>query len=101
MPASNTPTQSLTSTASQASIDAKPSPRGLTPLEFAASVYNRVVILMLIYVLSIGPMYWEWVDSMYLQGHPAVARFYYPLLILCDLIPPLGDLINWYLSFWV
>ncbi|MBD3676609.1 MAG: hypothetical protein HUJ26_24115 [Planctomycetaceae bacterium] len=100
MSASNTSSQSLESLPKERAETDKPR-RGLTPLEFAASVYNRVLILMMIYVLSIGPMYWQWVDSMYLQGPPAVARFYYPLLVLCDLIPPLGKLVNWYLSFWI
>ena len=101
MSASNSPTQPLAPTTPQKTTDAHRSPQGLTPLEFAASVYNRVVIMMVLYVLSIGPMYWQWVESMYLQGNPAVARFYYPLLVLCKLIPPLGHLVNWYLSFWV
>jgi len=78
-----------------------PSPNGLTPLEFAARVYNRVLILTILHVLSIGPMYWQWVESMHMQGHPAVARFYYPLLVVCDLVPIFGELIEWYLSFWV
>jgi hypothetical protein len=81
--------------------DAHRSPEGLSPLEFAARVYNRVVILMVLYVLSIGPMYWQWVDSMHVQGHPAVARFYYPLLLACEIIPVFGKVVNWYLDFWV
>jgi hypothetical protein len=72
----------------------------LTRLEYAARVYNRFVILFVLYVLSIGPAFWIWMESMYLEGHPAIARFYYPLLLLCDWIPPFGDLVNWYIKLW-
>lgn len=71
-----------------------------TSLEYAARVYNRFLILFVLYVLSIGPAFWLWMESMYLEGHPAVARFYYPLLLLCEWIPPLEDLVNWYIELW-
>lgn len=74
--------------------------RELTRLEYAARIYNRVLILFVLYVLSIGPAFWLWMESMYLEGPPAVVRFYYPLLLLCDLIPPFEDLLNWYIRLW-
>jgi hypothetical protein len=71
-----------------------------TPLELAACIYNRVLIVLVLYVLSIGPSFWLWMDSMSLDGPPAVAIFYYPLLWLCDWFPPFGDLVNWYIRMW-
>ena len=101
MCASDSPPQSITPSLTHKIPDAHRSPEGLTPLDFAARVYNRVVILALLYVLSIGPMYWQWVDSMHVQGHPSVARFYYPLLLVCEIVPVFGKVVNWYLGFWV
>lgn len=72
----------------------------ITALEYAARVYNRMLILFVLYVLSIGPAFWLWMESMYLEGPSAVARFYYPLLWLCELIPPFEDLVNWYIRLW-
>lgn len=92
---------------SESAIPATPTPtepfedEGFTPLEFAARVYNRVLILLVLYVLSIGPSFWLWMESMYLEGHPAIATFYYPLLLLCEWVPPFGDLVNWYIRLWL
>lgn len=55
--------------------------------------------LMLIYSLSLGPMYWIWYESKYIGGSPWVAVFYEPLLRL-TVIPVFRDWINWYLSYW-
>lgn len=71
-----------------------------TPLEKAARIYNRLLIVLVLYVLSIGPSFWLWMDSMYMEGPPAFAAFYYPLLLLCDWIPPFGELVNWYIRLW-
>lgn len=75
-------------------------PAELTPLEFAARVYNRVLILFVLYVLSIGPAFWLWMKSMYLEENPVIAAFYYPLLLLCEWIPPFEELVNWYIKLW-
>ena len=73
---------------------------GPTFWEFAARVYNRVIILLVLYVLSIGPSFWLWMESMYLESGPAIATFYYPLVLVCDWIPLFGDLVNWYIRLW-
>lgn len=89
------------SAASSATEEAEPHQvQRSSPLEFAASVYNRVLIYLVLYVLSVGPAFWYWMESMYLEGNPWIKRFYYPLLVLCDWIPPLGDLVNWYIRLW-
>ena len=88
---------------SESSMPAVPEqsePNGLTLVDFAAGVYNRGLILLTLYVLSIGPSFWLWVDSMYLEGPPAIATFYFPLLLLCEWIPLFGDLVNWYIQLW-
>jgi hypothetical protein len=71
-----------------------------TALEYAAQVYNRFLIFFVLYVLSIGPAFRLWMESMYLEGHPAIATFYYPLLLFCKLVPPFEDLVNWYIKLW-
>lgn len=69
----------------------------LTAKQFAV----RLIVLFALYAGSIGPMYWRWYESMYLSGPRWVARLYYPLLFVCILIPPFGDLIDWYIGLWV
>lgn len=70
-------------------------------------VYLAVVLLL--YVLSIGPMYWTWYESyaMYESHEVAMANsneitlLYLPLAVLCDHCQPVEEYVNWYLDFWV
>ncbi|MEX0727077.1 MAG: hypothetical protein WD065_12450, partial [Planctomycetaceae bacterium] len=61
----------------------------------------RLIALFVLYVASIGPLYWTWYESMYLSGPKWIARLYYPLLLLCSIVPPFGDLVDWYIGLWV
>jgi hypothetical protein len=49
------------------------------------------------YVLSVGPYYW-------LLGHgyisASVEVIYFPLALVCHLLPPLHDAVEWYVSLW-
>ncbi len=52
------------------------------------------------YVLSIGPMYWQWYHAV-VQGEPSVIEaFYRPLIYACQ-IPPIGAVVNAYIELWV
>lgn len=68
---------------------------------FALRVYNRIVIILMIYVLSIGPMFWYWHESTFAHGDPFVAKLYYPLVLLCHAWSPFADWLNWYINLWI
>ena len=66
-------------------------------------------VLLVMYVGSIGPMYWRWYESyaMYdsheeaLQQSDEVTLFYLPLLYACRQSKTLSDYVNWYIDLWV
>ncbi|HAW31314.1 hypothetical protein [Gimesia maris] len=61
----------------------------------------QVTVFLLLYVLSIGPLFWQWYASFNSMSSPFFAAFYTPLLLACDLIPPLSDGVNWYINLWI
>jgi hypothetical protein len=72
-----------------------------SPRQFAARVSNRLLIFLVVYVLSIGPMYWQWYDSKYFRDtSPFLARLYNPLDKFCELCPPFRDWLSWYIGLW-
>jgi hypothetical protein len=60
----------------------------------------RYTIGLILYVLSIGPMYWVWFGAMHADGPAIVAAFYAPLLYACE-INWIGELVNWYIRLWI
>jgi hypothetical protein len=65
----------------------------------------RIVIYVLIYlaiaIVTIGPCFWYWFEATYVNGAIWVAKFYAPLLWLCDRIWPLGWFVNHYINWWI
>ena len=68
-----------------------------------------LAFVLVLYVLSIGPMYWYWYESyvMY-ESHKSavmnanrVSLFYLPLVRVCEDHEYVGDYVNWYLDFWI
>ena len=55
------------------------------------------LLLPLIYILSIGPVYWL-VAQGYLSS--SAESIYLPLGLLSKLSPPVRDAIDWYISFF-
>lgn len=65
--------------------------------------YCRVLVLTYVfiaYALSLGPMYWLWYESEHGSHGKLVAIIYQPLRWACRL-NPLGDFMEWYLTFWL
>ncbi len=68
-----------------------------------------LAVVLVLYVLSIGPMYWTWYESYALyenhddamQNPDRVTLFYLPLIYACQENKDLRDYVNWYLDFWV
>ncbi|QDU09203.1 hypothetical protein [Gimesia aquarii] len=61
----------------------------------------QVTILLTLYVLSIGPFFWQWFASYNSMGSPFFAAFYMPLLFVCEYVPPISDGVNWYINLWI
>ena len=77
------------------------SPQTWTRLRDAVlQVYCWTLIFLIIYILSIGPLYWYWYDAVYLNGHTSIALFYYPLSLACETFQPLDDWVGWYIEVW-
>ena len=57
--------------------------------------------LLLVYVLSIGPLFWWWFEAVHVGGSQWLVLFYLPLALASDLIPPFGALLNWYINLWI
>jgi hypothetical protein len=63
-------------------------------------VFYFAVYLMLLGI-SIGPFFWTWFGAMYADGPKWVARLYLPLLMLCEICPPLRWVVNEWVNWWI
>jgi hypothetical protein len=68
---------------------------------FAIHVVIYLAAYLTIAILTIGPMFWCWFEAVYLNGSIWVAKFYAPLLWLCDHCDWLSDLVNGYINWWI
>jgi len=58
------------------------------------------VLLVVVYALSIGPMFWQWYEAQYLSGSKLVVALYEPLLYATR-IPIIEKLLNDYINWWI
>ena len=56
--------------------------------------------VLLIYLFSIGPVFWYWHSSFYMGGNAFLTKLYYPLLMLCE-IDFIGEVVNNYIGLWI
>ncbi|MBS0204552.1 MAG: hypothetical protein JSS49_16740 [Planctomycetes bacterium] len=65
----------------------------------------RICIYLFVYlalaILTIGPCFWYWFEATYANGPRWIAKFYAPLLWLCDHVWPIGWLVNQYVNWWI
>jgi hypothetical protein len=76
--------------------------RGTDPA-WPVRLYNRGLLLLLVYVLSTGPAYWLVYDAQNISGslgHKLVYYLYLPIIIACE-FEPIAVWFNWYVSLWV
>jgi hypothetical protein len=61
-----------------------------------------LVILLTLYVLSIGPMWWAWYSGMYVstENNYWVIAFYEPLRVACH-IEWINDIVTAYIEWWI
>ena len=60
----------------------------------------RVIIGMMLYVFSIGPMFWYWYEAENMGGNPLMRVIYAPLRLLC-VIPQVEDWLNNYINWCI
>ena len=85
--------------------ESAPPPPERTPAWFLKRLALRVAVwfttFSIVYVFSIGPMYWLWYDAVYAEGTPAFSRLYFPLMKLCQASDAMADWVEWYISLWI
>ncbi len=79
-------------------------PTGLTWLKFRRWAVRRglaLTVLLTLYVLSIGPMWWVWYSGMYVSTSADywVIAFYEPLRLACR-IEWIDSLVTAYIEWW-
>ena len=65
------------------------------------AIVFQLTITCVLYILALGPLYWQWYAGKYVSGPTFIASIYEPLWILCGWCPPLGRFVNWYVSWWI
>jgi hypothetical protein len=90
--------------------DQSPPMQSASPLPFRVGRYLRqfalrVVVYLVLYFLiafaTIGPFFWDWFAATHVGGPRWIAKFYAPLLWLCDRIDWLSWLVNTYVDWWI
>jgi hypothetical protein len=64
-------------------------------------VYCRAVIVLMVYVLSTGPLYWAIYEGFTDNGSYFLARLYYPLVVACKHSEVVCNWFDWYVGLWV
>ncbi|TWT58784.1 hypothetical protein KOR42_21700 [Thalassoglobus neptunius] len=72
-----------------------------TPTHPIVASIEQMIILIGFYILSIGPMYWQWIAAKDVDGFHFIEVLYRPLWVLAGEIPALGDWLNWYVRLWI
>ena len=69
-------------------------------LAFLIRLYCYLLVLLVAYVFSAGPMYWTVYEAYHLDGDPFIARLYLPLVWASE-YEPIGDFMRWYVGLWI
>tara|TARA_R110002072_G_scaffold233795_1_gene391338 strand:- start:4245 stop:4550 length:306 start_codon:yes stop_codon:yes gene_type:complete len=80
--------------------EAEPKGGGLSKLRQWWPKSVRVIIAVILYVFSIGPMFWYWYEAENMGGNPLMRVLYAPLRLLC-VIPQIEDWLNNYINWWI
>ena len=70
------------------------------PRKLLAGAYCCMMLALLAYVLSTGPMYWEIYEAYHANGSTWVALFYYPVVLACE-FEPVSAWFDWYIGLWI
>jgi hypothetical protein len=91
------PTPALTAS----SEPSQPKRRKRTWRTFVRDIGLYFALYILISGILIGPLFWVWFSAVYVDGPKWVARLYVPLVLLCEIFPPLGWLVNAWVNWWI
>jgi hypothetical protein len=61
----------------------------------------RVMVFLVLYVYSIGPMFWLWYEAENMGGSPLLRAFYTPLKLLCRGSTRFEVFLNEYIGWWI
>ncbi|MDA0588634.1 MAG: hypothetical protein O2820_10240 [Planctomycetota bacterium] len=61
----------------------------------------RVLVFLVVYVYSIGPMFWLWYEAENMGGSYLLRAFYTPLKLLCLGSTTFEDFLNDYIGWWI
>lgn len=64
-------------------------------------IYCRTLVVLMIYALSTGPMYWAIFEAFRDNGSMFLARLYYPIVLACERSETIGNWFDWYVGLWV
>lgn len=60
-----------------------------------------IPLLLILYVFSIGPMYYQLYEAHNMEGNLWVAAFYRPLESVCERSDTVNEYVNSYIELWV
>ena len=71
-----------------------------TPPRRRIPIWVRVLVFLVLYVYSIGPMFWLWYEAENMGGSPLLRAFYSPLQMLCGTSQHFEEFLNRYIDWW-
>ena len=63
--------------------------------------YCWTLLILLLYVLSTGPMYWRIYEAYNLNTSSLLQRIYLPIVLLCESSDTVNSWFNWYVGLWI
>ena len=70
-------------------------------IDLLLRIYSRVLIFLILYILSTGPMYWLIYGAFNASGSTFLAKMYYPIALLCEMSETVCNWFDWYVGLWV
>lgn len=63
---------------------------------------QKTLLLLTLYVLSLGPMFPQWYRAAVINGNPSslIVQFYAPLVYFCR-FEPFREWLQWYVLWWL
>jgi len=58
------------------------------------------IYLLILYILSVGPLYWKIHEAYHLEGSRFLFYFYYPLVWAAE-IDYVSNFLDWYIELWI
>ncbi|MGZ0166566.1 MAG: hypothetical protein ACKVII_21790 [Planctomycetales bacterium] len=81
-------------------LDSEPDDGSFSKLRHRWPKSVQVTIGVILYVFSIGPMFWHWYEAENMGGNPLLRVIYAPLRLMC-VIPQIEDWVNNYINWWI